>query len=282
MALMLRIVRSLNHLLKQILSWRNKGLSIGLVPTMGALHSGHMALISRSLETCDRTIVTLFINPKQFNEGEDYRDYPREEQNDSTKLKRMGAHLLFIPIVEEMYPNGFSTEVRVSGLSNLLDGAFRPGFFDSVATIVIKLLNQTGADRAFFGEKDYQQLLIIKRMALDLNVKTVIEGVETVREDDGLALSSRNIYLSEEERETSATLYKTLLAAAERVKKGNDVTAQEIWGREKLLHAGFSSVDYFSVLDAETLLPNTDPRRPRRVLAAAKLGKARLIDNVKA
>lgn len=279
---MYRVVHSLDHLLKQISSWRNEGLSVGLIPTMGALHSGHMALVSRSLGTCDRTIVTLFINPKQFNEGEDFEDYPRDEQNDSNKLEMAGVHLLFTPIIEEMYPNGFSTKVKVSGLSNLLDGAYRPGFFDSVATIVIKLINQTGADRAFFGEKDYQQLLIIKRVALDLDIKTVIEGVATVREDDGLALSSRNIYLNEVERRAAATLYKTLLAVAERIKEGDDITAQETWGRKELLYAGFSSVDYFNVLDAETLLPNTDPSRPKRVLAAAKLGKARLIDNVEA
>ena len=279
---MFSIVRSLDHLRKQILSWRNEGLSVGLVPTMGALHSGHMALVSRSLEACDRTLVTLFINPLQFCEGEDFEDYPRDEQKDAKKLKTAGAHFLFVPKFEEIYPNGFSTGVRVSGLSDLLEGVHRPGFFDSVATIVIKLLNQTAADRAFFGEKDYQQLMVIKRMAHDLDITTVIEGVETVREDDGLALSSRNIYLSEKERQTAATLYKTLVAVAKHVKEGNEVAAQEDWGRKKLLNAGFSSVDYFSILDAETLLPCIDASRVKRVLAAAKLGRTRLIDNVQA
>ena len=279
---MFEIVRRVNYLRERVISWRDEGLSIGLVPTMGALHSGHMALVSRSLETCDRTLVTLFVNPQQFGEGEDLEGYPRDEQKDAAKLEMAGAHLLFAPNVEEMYPDGYSTGVRVGGLGDMLEGIHRPGFFDGVATVVTKLLNQTGADKAFFGEKDYQQLLIIKRMAQDLDIKTVIEGVETVREDDGLALSSRNIYLTEKERQDAALLYKTLMAVAQSVRAGNDVAAQEAWGREKLLNAGFSSVDYFSVLDAETLLPSLDASRLRRVLAAAKLGRARLIDNVQA
>ena len=279
---MFSIVRSLDHLRKQILSWRNERLSVGLVPTMGALHSGHLALVSRSLEACDRTLVTLFINPQQFCEGEDFEDYPRNEQKDAKKLEIAGVHTLFAPKLEEIYPNGFSTGVRVNSLSDLLDGVYRPGFFDSVATIVIKLLNQTGADRPFFGEKDYQQLLIIKRMAHDLDIPPAIEGVKTVREDDGLAMSSRNIYLSEEERQTAANLYKTLTVVAKHVREGNEIVAQEDWGRKELLNAGFSSVDYFSILDAETLLPSINASRPKRVLAAAKLGKTRLIDNVEA
>ena len=253
---------------------------IGLVPTMGALHLGHMALVSKSLKTCDRTIVTLFINPRQFSDGEDFEVYPRDEQKDAAKLESAGVHLLFAPNIEEIYPIGFSTEVRVNSLSDLLDGVYRPGFFDSVATIVIKLLNQTGADRAFFGEKDYQQLLIIKRIAQDLNIMTIIEGVKTVREDSGLAMSSRNIYLTKAERQTAALLYKTLMAVAKHVRQGDNVTKQETWGRQELLDAGFSDVDYFSVLDAETLQPSTDSSRIRRVLAAAKLGRTRLIDNV--
>jgi pantoate--beta-alanine ligase len=277
---MFDIVRRVKHLRERIISWRNEGLSIGLVPTMGALHSGHMALVSRSLETCDRTLVTLFVNPQQFGETEDLEGYPRDEQKDAAKLKMVGIHLLFSPTIAEMYPDGYSTGVRVSGLGDVLDGIHRPGFFDGVATVVTKLLIQTGADRAFFGEKDYQQLLIIKRMAQDLDITTVIEGVKTVREDDGLALSSRNIYLTEKERQAAALLYKTLMAVAQSVRVGNDVAAQEAWGRERLLNAGFSSVDYFSVLDAETLLPSLDATRVRRVLAAANLGRARLIDNV--
>jgi pantoate--beta-alanine ligase len=224
----------------------------------------------------------LFVNPQQFGETEDLEGYPRDEQKDAAKLKMVGIHLLFSPTIAEMYPDGYSTGVRVSGLGDVLDGIHRPGFFDGVATVVTKLLIQTGADRAFFGEKDYQQLLIIKRMAQDLDITTVIEGVKTVREDDGLALSSRNIYLTEKERQAASLLYKTLMAVAQSVRAGNDVAAQETWGRERLLNAGFSSVDYFSVLDAETLLPSLDATRLRRVLAAANLGRARLIDNVQA
>jgi pantoate--beta-alanine ligase len=279
---MFDIVRNVNDLRERVASWRDEGLSIGLVPTMGALHLGHMALVARSLETCDRTLATLFINPKQFGEGEDLESYPRDEQKDAAKLELAGTHLLFAPTLAEMYPDGYSTGVRVGGLGDVLDGVHRPGFFDSVATVVSKLLNQAGADRAFFGKKDYQQLLVIKRMARDLDILTVIEGVETVREDDGLALSSRNVYLSDEERQVAPVLFKTLTAVAQSVRAGNDVATQEAWGREQLLSAGFSSVDYFSVHDAETLQPGLDARCPGRVLAAAKLGRARLIDNVQA
>ncbi len=279
---MLKIVRNINNLRKQILELRHKGLSIGLVPTMGALHSGHMALVSKSLKTCDRTIVTLFINPMQFGNGEDFDVYPRDEQKDVTKLESIGAHLLYIPNIEEMYPNGFSTCVKVDGLCDSLEGVYRPGFFDGVATIVIKLLNQTSADIAFFGEKDYQQLLIIKRMAQDLDIETIIQSVKTVREDNGLAMSSRNIYLNKAEHQTAAILYKTLKVVAKRVRQGADITALETWGQQELLKAGFSYVDYFSVLDAETLLPRIDSNRDMRVLAAAKLGRTRLIDNVSA
>jgi len=279
---MFDIVRRVDDLRERVASWRHESLSIGLVPTMGALHSGHMALVVKSIETCDRTLVTLFVNPKQFGEGEDLESYPRDEQKDVAKLEAAGAHLLFAPTLAEMYPDGYSTGVKVGGLGDVLEGVHRPGFFDGVATVVSKLLNQAGADRAFFGKKDYQQLLVIKRMARDLDIPTVIEGVDTVREDDGLALSSRNVYLSNEEREAAPVLFKTLTAVAQSVRAGDDVAVQEAWGRAELLSAGFSSVDYLSVHDAETLQPGLDPARPGRVLAAAKLGRARLIDNVQA
>jgi len=279
---MLKIVRSISNLRKQILNLRNEGHSVGLVPTMGALHSGHMALISKSIKTCDRTIVSLFINPRQFSDGEDFEFYPRNEQKDVAKLESAGAHLLFVPNIKEMYPDGFSTHVRVDGLSDLLEGTHRPGFFDGVATVVLKLLNQTGTDRAFFGEKDYQQLLIVKRIAQDLNIKTIIEGVKTVREHNGLAMSSRNIFLSKLEYKAAASLYKTLKAVAKHIRQGANITTQETWGRQELLNSGFSDVDYFSVLDAETLQPCAGPNQVKRVLAAAKIGKVRLIDNVPA
>lgn len=277
---MIETVRSVDDLRRCVRGWRGEGLSVGLIPTMGALHAGHIALARRSIDTRDRTVATLFVNPKQFGEGEDLDSYPRDEASDAAKLAAAGVDLLFAPTPEEMYPDGFATGVRVAGLGDLLEGRHRPGFFDGVATVVSKLLNQAGADTAFFGEKDYQQLHVIKRMVRDLDIPTMIEGVPTVREDDGLALSSRNVYLTPEERAAAPVLYQTLLTVAERVRGGEPLAAMESWGCQQLLAAGFSAVDYLSVHDAETLAPHTDPARPGRVLAAAQLGRARLIDNV--
>ncbi len=277
---MIEIVRTVEELRECVRDWRGQGLSIGLVPTMGALHEGHLALAGRSLEIMDRTIATLFVNPKQFGEGEDLNTYPREEKKDEEKLEAAGVHLLFAPEGNEMYPEDFSTGVRVGGLADVLEGAYRPDFFGGVATVVSKLLNQAGADKAFFGEKDYQQLQVVARMARDLDIPTEIEGVATVREDDGLALSSRNVYLSEEERHAAPILYKTISQIAQDVQAGKETAELEAWGRKQVLAAGFSNVDYLSVHDAVTLEPYIDRSRPGRVLAAAKLGRARLIDNV--
>ena len=277
---MIDIVRTVDDLRVRVGNWRKQGLRVGLVPTMGALHAGHLSLAERSLELTDRTVATLFINPRQFGEGEDLESYPRNEESDGEKLGAAGVHLLFAPGVEEMYPVDFVTGVKVGDLGEVLEGTYRPGFFDGVATVVCKLLNQAAADTAFFGEKDYQQLLVIRRMARDLNIPTVIEGVETVREVDGLALSSRNVYLSAEERSAAPTLYKTICEVASKVRAGGDISVLEAWGRDQVLAAGFASVDYLSVHDAETLAPLTERDRPGRVLTAAKLGRARLIDNV--
>ncbi len=277
---MIKTVRSVDELRQCVRDWRSEGLSVGLVPTMGALHAGHMALANRSLETMDRTVATLFVNPKQFGEGEDLDTYPRDEAADGARLEEAGVHLLFAPVVEEMYPPHFATGVKVDGLGDILEGKYRPGFFDGVATVVSKLLNQAGADKAFFGQKDYQQLQVVTRMAQDLNIPTEIEGVPTVREDDGLALSSRNVYLNAEERLAAPVLYKTISHVAQKVKSGEDVSDLEKWGGEQVLAAGFSNVDYLSVHDGETLEPYHDHSRPGRVLVAAKLGRARLIDNV--
>ncbi len=276
----MKIVRSVQALRQAVGDWRGQALSIGLVPTMGALHGGHMALAERSLAAAERTIATLFINPRQFGRDEDLDSYPRDEQSDVEKLAQAGVHLLFAPGLEEMYPSGFATGVAVRGLGDILEGASRPGFFDGVATVVCKLLNQAGADMAFFGDKDYQQLLVIRSMARDLNITTTIEGVATVREADGLALSSRNVYLNAEERRAAPALYQTISAVAAKLKDGAEIVEAESWGREKVLAAGFASVDYLSVHDAETLEPYAGLSRPGRVLAAARLGRARLIDNV--
>lgn len=277
---MIEIVRTVDDLRAKVRDWRKQDLSVGLVPTMGALHEGHMALAERSLETMDRTVATLFVNPKQFGEGEDLDTYPRDERADSDKLSSAGVHLLFAPTVEEMYPDGYCSGVKVGGLGDILEGTHRPGFFDGVATVVSKLLNQAGADTAFFGEKDFQQLQVIKRMVRDLDIPTTIEGVPTVREDDGLALSSRNVYLTPDERHAAPVLYHTICDVASKVHLGEDVSSVEAWGREQVLAAGFSSVDYLSVHDAERLAPYEYKTRPGRVLVAAQLGRARLIDNV--
>ena len=277
---MIETVRNVEDLREQVREWRVQGLNVGLVPTMGALHAGHMALAERSIATTDRTIATLFVNPKQFGEGEDLDGYPRDEVRDREKLAQAGVHFLFAPDVAQMYPSNFSTGVKVGGLGDILEGKFRPGFFDGVATVVSKLLNQAGADKAFFGEKDYQQLQVITRMTRDLNIPTIIEGVPTIREEDGLALSSRNVYLNSQERTAAPILFKTISEVASKVKAGDNISELEAWGREQVLAAGFSNVDYLSVLDAQTLEAYLRPARPGRVLVAAKLGRARLIDNV--
>jgi pantoate--beta-alanine ligase len=274
------IVDSVDEVRKVVSGWREQSLSIGLVPTMGALHNGHMALAERSLEATDRTIVTLFINPKQFRSGEDLDIYPQSEESDVQKLKDAGVHLLFAPTAQQMYPPGFSTGVAVSGFGDILEGAARPGFFDGVATVVCKLLNLASADCAFFGDKDFQQLQVIRTMAHDLNISTRIEGVETVREVDDLALSSRNVYLNDDERQAAPALYQTICDVATKVKAGMPLAEAEAWGCTQVLAAGFASVDYLSVVDSETLEPYVDTSRPGRVLVAAQLGRTRLIDNV--
>lgn len=278
----LEIVRTVAELRRIVGGWRRQGLSVGLVPTMGALHAGHMALVERSVEANERTLATVFVNPKQFGENEDLGTYPRDEEGDAEKLAVAGTDLLFAPGADEMYPRGNCTGVSVAGLGDVLEGQCRPGFFDGVATVVTKLLIQAGADTAYFGEKDYQQLLVIRRLTRDLDIPTAIEGVPIVRADDGLALSSRNAYLTNEERGIAPVLYKTIQDAAEKAGQGEDVTAIEDWGRSQLLDAGFARVDYLTVRDAETLeaFGEHGKDRPGRVLAAALLGRARLIDNV--
>ncbi len=272
-------VRRAAELRARIRSWRAEGETIGLVPTMGALHEGHLALLRASLEETGRTVVTLFVNPRQFGPGEDLNLYPRDENADRALLEKAGAHLLYAPRPGEVYPNGFSTKVTVGGLAEVLEGKYRPGFFDGVATVVLKLLNRVQPDAAFFGEKDFQQLLVVKQMVRDLDLPIEIQGVETVREADGLALSSRNGYLSERERAIAPALYGTIAAVAEAVSSGADGPEKEAWAAEALLRAGFTSVDYVCLRSAETLGARATGR-PARVLAAARLGATRLIDNV--
>jgi len=275
-------LRTVSELRAQVRAWRDAGLSVGLAPTMGALHSGHMSLVHAALQHCDRVIVTLFVNPTQFGEGEDFSVYPRDEDADRKLAEAEGAHVLFAPSMDEMYPPGAVTEVHVPGLDAILEGAFRPGHFTGVATVVTKLLSMAGADHAFFGEKDYQQLQVIKTLARDLRIPTEIHGVETMREPDGLALSSRNAYLSETERATAAKLNAVLRQVAQDFRGGGLSPELCRTAEARLSELGFGPVDYVAIVDASNLeaLGRYGADRPARVLAAAKLGRTRLIDNI--
>lgn len=276
----LETVRTVADLRRIIHDWRAEGETVALIPTMGALHAGHLSLVRRGLASASRTCVTLFINPTQFAPHEDFDTYPRDELGDAAKLEEVGTHLLFAPSRQEMYPEGDTTRVSVGGIGDILEGEYRPGFFAGVATVVTKLLMQALPDIAIFGEKDYQQLQVIKRLVRDLHIPVKIGCAKTVREPDGLALSSRNAYLSCDERAMASDLYWTLNAVADHVANGKNPDAEAKRGIETLLEAGFARVDYLTVRDAATLEPWSDPRRPGRVLAAAWLGTTRLIDNV--
>ena len=271
--------RTLQDLRRLVRAWRRAGCSIGVVPTMGALHAGHLGLAAASRERADRSIVTLFVNPRQFNDETDLARYPRTEEGDREKLAPCGIDLLFAPPREVMYPAGFATNISVSGLADALCGADRPGHFDGVATVVTKLLIQTGADFAFFGEKDYQQLATIRRMVRDLDLPVEIVGCPTVRDPDGLAFSSRNALLNPDERACAPALYRALNAAADRLRRGEDTGCLADAAAE-IAAAGFSAVDYVELRDAEDLAPMTRLDRPARLLAAAHLGRARPIDNI--
>ena len=275
----MQTIRQLDLLRAGIAEFRAEGARIALVPTMGALHAGHMALIEAAKRPGTRVVASIFVNPKQFGPGEDLARYPRKEQADSRMLAAAGCDLLWMPPVEAMYPDGFATSVSVSGVSDGLDGAARPGHFDGVATVVSKLFNQVRPDIAYFGEKDYQQLAVIRRMVIDLDFGIEIAGVPTQREDDGLALSSRNVYLIDDERIRAVALPRALGVAARDIGKGGDVEAALAAARASLTAAGFE-IDYVTLVDAETLAEGGDQTRPRRLLAAARMGATRLIDNV--
>jgi pantoate--beta-alanine ligase len=277
-----RIVRTVADLRAAVAAWRAAGERIGLVPTMGALHEGHLTLVRAAQATCRRTIVSIFVNPTQFGPEADFDRYPRDLAGDVAKLATVGTDLVFAPDVAEMYPQGFTTTVTVAGLTEGLCGPHRPGHFAGVATVVSKLLIQAAADAAFFGEKDFQQLQVVRRLARDLDIPVEIIGVPTVRESDGLAMSSRNLYLSVDERARAATIYHVLTEAARALNEG--ATAAEVIARSKaaLAEAGFDPIDYVAVVDAETLQPITRKSGNARIAIAAWLGRTRLIDNIAA
>jgi pantoate--beta-alanine ligase len=266
---------------EQLSAWRKQGQSIALVPTMGNLHAGHLLLVQKAQQIADRTVATIFVNPTQFVPGEDYAGYPRTFEDDRKALEATGTDVLFHPDVHEMYPDGAGpqTRVTVAGLDDIFCGKFRPGHFSGVATVVTKLFNITEPDVALFGEKDYQQLLVIRRLVRDLDLPVEIVGMATVREGDGLALSSRNQYLDPTERRTAPMLYRTLLQISEEIKKGRtDYATLERDAVAHLTQAGFRP-EYFSIRKASDL-GEADNDRKLIVLAAAWLGRARLIDNV--
>jgi len=271
--------------LREVVESLRKTGELALVPTMGALHEGHLALVRRAKEVAPNVAASIFVNPRQFGANEDLDAYPRQLERDSQLLAAEGVDLLWAPPVEEVYPEGFATNVSVAGVSEGLCGAIRPGHFDGVATVVLKLFNQVCPDIAVFGEKDWQQLAVIRRMARDLDlthphVERII-GVPTVREADGLAMSSRNAYLTPDERKAAAVLPRAMEFAIKRIVAGEPVLDGLDGLEEALLSSGFASVDYAVVADAETLEPLMELEdRPARLLVAARIGKTRLIDNM--
>jgi pantoate--beta-alanine ligase len=275
-----RIVRTLAELRQLTASWRKAGETSAIIPTMGALHDGHLALVRSGQIRARRTITSIFVNPTQFAPHEDFTRYPRDEAGDVAKLAAVGCDAVWAPAVDEMYRPGAATRIIPKGAALGLETDFRPHFFEGVATVCCKLFLQSESDFAIFGEKDYQQLCVVKQMVRDLDIPTEIVGLETVREADGLAMSSRNRYLSPEDRATAVVINKVIVAAAAEVKAGGSAADAEKAGAAALEKAGFK-VEYVAVRDAETLQA-WDPKSARapRVLAAAWLGKTRLIDNV--
>jgi len=272
-----QIVRSSEELAKA-----RAGLSgtLALVPTMGALHAGHLALIDEAKRRADRVAATIFVNPAQFGPNEDLSRYPRREEEDARLLEEQGCDLLWLPRVEDIYPAQFATNVIVRGVSDRWEGEARPGHFDGVATVVAKLLLSVRPNVALFGEKDFQQLAVIRRMVADLSIPVEIVGVPTVREADGLALSSRNAYLTPDERSRAVALSAALAKARDAIRAGAPVQTALAGGEAALAQAGFTTIDYFALVDSATLEPVESAGENSRLLAAAKIGATRLIDNL--
>ena len=274
------IVRTVAELRAHTRAWRAAGQVIGVVPTMGALHDGHLSLARAARAECDRVITTIFINPMQFNNPDDLLKYPRTEEADAALLATVPVDLIFAPTRDEVYPEGFKTTVSVAGVSEPLEGRMRPGHFDGVATVVSKLFGMTMADRGYFGQKDWQQLQVVLRLVRDLNMPVQIVGCETIREADGLAMSSRNVRLTPEGRAKAGVLYTAITAAAEDIRAGQSDRMAIREAAEAIRAAGFERVEYIELRDAATLMPSDDPASPRRMLAACWLDGVRLIDNI--
>lgn len=275
------VIRTLPALRAQVRDWRAQGEAVGLVPTMGALHRGHLDLVRLARERCRRVVVSIFVNPAQFAPHEDFDRYPRDEEGDLQKLASVGCDAVWSPAREVMYPDGFATRIVPGGAAEGLDTDFRPHFFGGVATVCCKLFTQVAPDVAVFGEKDFQQLAVVRQTVRDLSLPLEIVGAPTVREGDGLAMSSRNAYLSAEQRAIAPAMYAAITQAAAAVHGGADATAAAAGACDQLLAAGFAKVDYVAIRDAVSLKPAAaGATQGLRVLAAAWLGKTRLIDNV--
>ena len=277
----LRLTR-ISLLRETVAQWRAAGESIALVPTMGALHAGHIALVKAAQAHAKRVVVSIFVNPTQFGPNEDFSRYPRPLENDLSMLRDAGADAAWLPSLEEMYPAGFASSIHVAGVSDGMEGAARPGHFDGVATVVAKLLLQVAPDYALFGEKDYQQLCVVKAMVRDLDIPCHIIGMPTVREADGLALSSRNHYLTPAQRAVAPALHGELKSLATQLAMAGKGDIQPLMDAAKanILAAGFESVDYLELRDASSLAPLTLLSSPARLIVAARLGSTRLLDNI--
>ena len=276
----MKIIRRKDELRALTRAWHRAGETIGVVPTMGALHAGHLSLVEAARAGTDRVIVTLFVNPRQFNSPADLARYPRTEDSDAEKLAPYGVEVLYVPDPDQVYPEGFATTVSVTGVSEGLCGAARPGHFDGVATVVTKLLLQTDADRAYFGEKDYQQLQVVRRLVADLDLKTDIVPCPTIRETDGLAMSSRNQRLDDRGRTMAPEILRVLESAAGAIAQGADPAQVLDVARDDLARAGFDAVDYLDLRGDPDLAPLTRYDRPARLFVAAALDGVRLIDNL--
>jgi pantoate--beta-alanine ligase len=277
----LKVIESSQEAQRIITGWRSQGAKVGLIPTMGALHAGHLSLVQRSIDECEFTVASIFVNPTQFGPNEDFSKYPRTLEEDLNSLEKHGIDLVFVPTQRELYPTGFSTYIQPPELARELEGQFRPGHFRGVATVVLKLFNILPASASYFGQKDYQQLAVIRRMVIDLNIPIEIIGCPTVREPDGLAMSSRNRYLTNDDRAKAIGLWSALNSAAELYAGGQrDASIIELSMHDKLRHHGIDSIDYARVVDGDSLLPLSPCSQCAVALIAVKVGNTRLIDNM--